>query len=180
MNHVTVRLKNAQGNVVQEVRTGETIKYTRLENGRNVQKTEQLAEGKYKFYNIEIDKITQYYVEFNYNGMSYQSIPLKDMLAANTSKAAENGRQVNGRTNFNNKFKVITNNNANGDSGNIGLRYDGIVNHTSTFNLEGANPIKGYDGASFPVNGVREDYMIKATTYNGYGGYLDKIKTPEE
>ena len=54
-----------------------------------------------------------------------------------------------------------------------------IVNHTSTFNLEGANPIKGYDGASFPVNGVREDYMIKATTYNGYGGYLDKIKTPE-
>ncbi len=179
VNHVTVRLKNAQGNVVQEVRTGETIKYTRLENGRNVQKTEQLAEGKYKFYNIEIDKITQYYVEFNYNGMSYQSIPLKDMLAANTSKAAENGRQVNGRTNFNNKFKVITNNNANGDSGNIGLRYDGIVNHTSTFNLEGANPIKGYDGASFPVNGVREDYMIKATTYNGYGGYLDKIKTPE-
>lgn len=179
VNHVTVRLKNAQGNVVQEVRTGETIKYTRLENGRNVQKTEQLAEGKYKFYNIEIDKITQYYVEFNYNGMSYQSIPLKDMLAANTSKAAENGRQVNGRTNFNNKFKVITKNNANGDSGNIGLRYDGIVNHTSTFNLEGANPIKGYDGASFPVNGVREDYMIKATTYNGYGGYLDKIKTPE-
>lgn len=179
VNHVTVSLKDSKGNVVQQVKTGETLTYTRLENGAEVRKTETLQQGKYKFYNIEIDKIREYYVEFAYNGMSYQSIPLKDMLAANTSKAAENGRQSNARTNFNNKFKVITNNNANGDSGNISLKYIDNKNGTSTFDLEGTNQEKGYEGASFPVNGVADKYMINATTYNGYGGYLDKIKTPE-
>ena len=179
VNHVTVKLKDSKGNVVQQVKTGETLKYTRLENGKQIEKTEQLAEGKYKFYNIEIDKITQYYVEFSYNGMSYQSVPLKDMLAANTSKAAENGRQVNARTNFNNKFKVITNNNANdGGTGNTTLKYF-KQGKTSILDLEGANQQKGYEGASFPITGVADKYMISSTTYNGYGGYLDKIKTPE-
>lgn len=179
VNHVTVSLKDSRGNVIQQVKTGEILTYTRLENGAKVQKTEQLEEGKYKFYNIEIDKISEYYVEFSYNGMSYQSVPLKDMLAANTSKAAENGRQSNARTNFNNKFKVITNNNANGDAGNIPLKYIDNKNGTSTLDLEGTNQVYGYEGASFPVNGVADKYMINATTYNGYGGYLDQIKTPE-
>lgn len=179
VNHVTVSLKDSKGNIIQQVKTGETLKYTRLENGKNVEKTERLQEGKYKFYNIEIDKITQYYVEFSYNGMSYQSIPLKDMLAANTSKAAENGKQVNERTNFNNKFKVITHNNANdGGAGNTTLKYF-EQNYTSTLDLEGTNQQKGYQGANFPITGVAEKYMISSTTYNGYGGYLDKIKTPE-
>ncbi len=179
VNHVTVSLRDSRGNIVQQVKTGETLKYTRLENGKQVEKTEQLEEGKYKFYNIEIDKITQYYVEFSYNGMSYQSVPLKDMLAANTSKAAENGIQANARTNFNNKFKVITNNKANdGGTGNTALRYF-EQNNTSTLDLEGTNQEYGYEGANFPVNGVADKYMINATTYNGYGGYLDQIKTPE-
>lgn len=179
VNHVTVRLKDSKGNVVQEIRTGEILTYTRLEKGAEVRKTEQLEEGRYKFYKIEIDKISEYYVEFSYNGMSYQSVTLKDMIAANTSKAAENGRQVNARTNFNNKFKVITNNNAkDGGTVNTTLKYS-EQNHTSTLDLEGTNQSYGYKGATFPVNGVADKYMINSTTYNGYGGYLDKIKTPE-
>ncbi len=140
----------------------------------------ELKEGEhtYKFDRIEIDKLNRYHIEFVYNGMSYEGVELKDLNAWNTSKAAEGSA----RQTFNNKFKVITNNNANGDAGNIPLKYDGIINHRSDLNYEITNSNKayGYDGATLPINYVADKYIIRATTVNAYNGNLDKVKSPDE
>ena len=134
------------------------------------------GEHTYKFERVQIDKLNQYHIEFVYNGMAYESVDLKGLTQWNTSKAAEG----NARQEFNNKFKVITNNNANGDAGNIALRYDGIIDHRSDLNYEITNGNKayGYDGATLPINYVANKYIITSTTANAYNGNLDKVKSP--
>ena len=59
------------------------------------------------------------YIEFIYNGMCYQSIPVRSEIE-NGSKATEGDE----RQTFNNKFATITNNQATGSAGAIALSYD--------------------------------------------------------
>lgn len=165
IDNVTVNLK--QGDTIlrtQDTKAGKAV----LEEG----------ESTYKFEKVEIDKLSEYYIEFVYNGMSYECVDLKGLTQWNTSKAVEG----DARPTFNNKFKVITNNNANGDAGDISLKYDGITNHRSTLNYEITNTEKayGYNGAEFPINYTASKYLINATTYNAYNGCLDKIKSPAD
>ncbi len=136
------------------------------------------GEHTYKFERVEIDQLDKYYIEFVYNGMSYEGVELKGLTQWNTSKAAEGSA----RQTFNNKFKVITNNNANGDAGDIRLLYDGIIDNRSDLNYEITNSNKayGYEGAIFPINYVASKYLINATTYNAYNGNLDKVKSPAD
>lgn len=137
------------------------------------------SEGKYKFEKVEIDSLSNLYIEFVYNGMSYQNVVTSpEGLTygnANTSKAIEGPA----RQEFNNKFQTITNNNANGSAGDITLSYDrNTTEHTSTLNF-GGNPVYGYEGARFPINGVAEQYLITANTKNAYNGGIDKYKSPD-
>lgn len=138
------------------------------------------SEGKYEFLKVEIDKLNDLYIEFVYNGMSYQSVAVDaeglKYESTNTSKATEGA----GRQEFNNKFQTITNNNANGSAGDIELNYDKNAEaHTSTLNFEG-NPVYGYEGANYPINGVAEKYTITSSTYNAYNGGISNIISPEQ
>ena len=151
-----------------------TVKLMSTKTGEVATKTTN-GEGAYQFTKVKIDKLNEYYIQFTYNGMNYKCVDLIDLKQWNTSKAAESGR----RQTFNNKFKVITNNNANGDAGDISLKYDGITNHRSTLNLEG-NPKYGYNGAAYPINNTADKYLINSNTRDAYNGCLDKISTADE
>ncbi len=151
-----------------------TVKLMSTKTGEVATKTTN-GEGAYQFTKVKIDKLNEYYIQFTYNGMNYKCVDLIDLKQWNTSKSAESSR----RQTFNNKFKVITNNNANGDAGDISLKYDGITNHRSTLNLEG-NPKYGYNGAAYPINNTADKYLINSNTRDAYNGCLDKISTADE
>lgn len=144
-------------------------------NGKIIDTKITDSNGAYQFKDVLIDDLDKYYIEFIYNGMSYQNVEIGELTAANTSKAAEG----EARNKFNNKFQVITNNKANGSNGELDIKYDGITEHTSTLNFEG-NPTYGYPEASAPINNTAEKYLIDSNTKNAYNGYLNKIQTPEQ
>lgn len=155
LQNVTVNLKDRAGNIIDSTLTG--------------------ADGKYQFVNVKIDELQNYYIEFVYNGLSYQCVELTDLMRSNTSKAAEGSA----RQEFNNKFSVITNNTATSLNGNeIHLSYkDG--DHTSTLEY-GDNSKYGYEGAKYPINNTNQEFLIDSNTRNVYNGYLDKVKTADQ
>lgn len=106
--------------------------------------TEQ--DGSYLFREVEIEKLKGASVEFIYNGMCYQSIPV-NAEAENGSKATE-GKE---RQTFNNKFAVITHNLATStDNESTELTYDKEEGSpVSKLNYEGG--VAGYDGQRYPV-----------------------------
>lgn len=182
--NVTVKLKDREGNAVNFKILNENGDY------EVVQETKTDENGSYRMYDILIDEIDNYYVEFTYNGMSYTTVPIVDISYNNASKALEGDE----RTRFNNEYAQITDdennvqnvgqaNNSNGEmSYNINYDYD-TQNQKSSVNY-GPNSVYGYDGQSFPINGTDEQYLITATTYNGYvsvggSGYLSDIYTAE-
>ena len=177
--NVTVRLKDRNGNTVP------------FKNAQGEQLEEVLtnSEGYYEMWDILIDDIDNYYIEFTYNGMSYTNVAIDNILDANSSKAMEN---TDDRTEFNESFAEITY-----DQGTTGqakntqgedtykLTYD-EGDYSSTLNY-GPNSVYGYDGQRFPVNYTQEQYIITADTReaflskgNNYSGYLSDIYTAEQ
>ena len=80
-----------------------------------------LKNGTYKFYGkdveqnkvqIEISKLPNYYIEFEYNGLLYESV-IAHIDKDNGSKAVENDDD---RKNFNNSFAIISGGNSKEDS----------------------------------------------------------------
>lgn len=131
------------------------------------------SNGYYQFTHVPISGLREYYIEFVYNGMSYQCVDVGDLdySVTNTSKASEG----ESRETFNNKFKTITYNNANGDEGDISLKYNqNVSEHTSVLDFEG-NPKYGYSEAEFPVSGVDEKYQMTSSTYNAYNKYIGEM-----
>lgn len=61
------------------------------------------SQGKYVFENVEIDKLADYSIEFEYSGLTYSNV-IPHTNIDNGSKATEG----NARTTFNNKFTEIT------------------------------------------------------------------------
>lgn len=164
---------------------------------RLVRTTAKNEAGHYTFEKIEIDKLNDYYVEFAYNGMSYQSIPataiVQNAERKNISKAAEDGA-LSGeqRDSFNNKFQKITHNTATGaDENPLELKYDYNAEKHESKLVYGENPVYGWEGcethgdpdngyrALYPINDVYEQYIITANTYNVYNGGLDMILSPD-
>lgn len=131
----------------------------KLMNGNTVAKTTTTNEnGYYEFTDIEIDKLSNYYVLFEYNGMSYESISYVNYTQSNTSKASESNRSE-----FNNKYQKIEKDYASGSSGNINLYYNKIGTQKSELKY-GNNPLYGYSGAKYPINGVYSNFIITAKT----------------
>ena len=92
LNGVTVRLKDANGNIVTN-KYGEQMTATTSGN------------GEYKFSQVLIEELSNYYVEFEYDGLTYQSVPRTgDLYANNTSKAIEG---TSARDAFNNNFTYV-------------------------------------------------------------------------
>ena len=185
--NVTVKLKDKNGNDVS----------FKTKNGQTVKEILTDSIGQYEMWDIEIEKLAQYYIEFSYNGMSYTSVPIVDLSKTNknSSKAKENEKE---RTTFNNNYSTITHNGtttttgeALNDRGNktYDLKYDEISSGgdygVSSKLVYGSNPLYGYDGQNYPVNRVDEQYIIKATTKdayqdNGQSGYLTDFCTVGE
>ena len=89
LNGITVRLKDRT--------TGETVQET--VTGQNTSR----GDGEYLFENILIDKLSDYYIEFVYDGLTYTNVT-PHLDKDNGSKSAESAEE---RQNFNNGFSVV-------------------------------------------------------------------------
>ena len=86
---ITVRLNSTKDGTIQTIKTDKN--------------------GNYKFKKVEIDKLPNTYIEFEYNGLKYQSVAYHNQ--DNGSKAIEGDTT---RDNFNNQYASITGGNAKG------------------------------------------------------------------
>ena len=142
------------------------------------------AQGKYEFLKIEVAKLQNYYVEFQYNGMSYINVTANKNIP-NGSKAIEDSN----RTNFNAKYETITYEENNGRIQGI-AKAGNMKTYNLTYNTNTPGESKllygnvalynyGYTGNTEPVTGVDNQYYIRANTSNLYGGNLTNIYSIE-
>ena len=80
-----------------------------------LQTTKTGNDGKYEFKKVKIDQLSGYYIEFEYNGLKYQSVAYHNQ--DNGSKAIEGDTT---RDNFNNQYASITGGNAKGTTTTTG------------------------------------------------------------
>lgn len=164
MGNVIVRIRDDQGKLV-EVKDKNDNKITEesTENGT----------GAYLFKDVLIDKLENYYIEFEYNGMCYRSVACK-LDYKNGSKADEGSN----RTDFDNSYAQIAKNESENISGSntYGLSYSS-GSYSSKIIYGNSNSLKyGYTNQKYPIQGTYQQYLIKATTYNAYNGYFNKIR----
>ena len=178
LQYVTVRLKNANRQVMDETTTdanGEYIFGNYDENPNAVK--------------IRIDDLVGAYIEFEYNGMSYQSIPVDlqfdstqetDEFGINVVKYSSNTNKSSDeelRPQFNNNFSTISKGRA--SNGNYSIRYNyDSENHLSTV-IYGDNVKYGYEGQTYPIAGVDEQYEIQAVTEQRSSNALCTDLTPD-
>lgn len=157
---------------------GISVKLIHVNNGI-VNETKTQEDGTYKFENVLIDELNNYYIEFTYNGMSY-----KNVTAKTEHEKGSKAEEGNSRKQFNENYAIITNGQSNNLKGNkvYDISYD-RENYKSTLNY-GENSkdssAYGYSGQKYPVTNVDEQYLISSTTYNTYNGCLNKIVSIEE
>ncbi len=163
LQYVTVRLKNANRQVMDETTTdanGEYIFGNYDENPNAVK--------------IRIDDLVGAYIEFEYNGMSYQSIPVDlqfdstqetDEFGINVVKYSSNTNKSSDeklRPQFNDDFSTISKGWAYNVNDEIKYNYDS-ANHLSTV-IYGDDVKYGYEGQTYPISGVYDHYEIQAVT----------------
>ena len=110
LDGIKVRLKNKT--------TGEVVKETTTANG-----------GKYLFIDVLIEELENYYIEFEFDGLTYTNV-VPHIDKDNGSKAAENATV---RDNFNKNFSVVE-----GKSENTSITRDskGNEKYTLSYNLD--------------------------------------------
>lgn len=148
LTNVKVYLKNSKGTVLEEATTSKNGEYVFGDFVNNS-----------KAAKIEIKELENLYVEFEYNGMNYESVSAKPAQDKG-SKAKDNDL----RDNFNNNYATIVkgqSQNANGEKV-YDLTYK-TANHISTINY-GGTYLYGYVGQSYPIAGIKQQYLIKAST----------------
>lgn len=109
-NGIVVRLKDQSGNIIKETTTGEKGLYSEI-NG-----------GEYTFNDVLIEQLANYYVEFEYDGLIYQSVVAhldrnsgskatdkveRDILDKNFASVNSTGEN---RVNVNDKYSITYNN----------------------------------------------------------------------
>lgn len=109
LDGITVRLKDRQGNTIKEAKTSEG--------------------GAYLFTDVFIEKLADYYIEFEYDGLTYTNV-IPHIDRDNGSKSAEN---TTVRDAFNKNFAIVE-----GKTENTGMTRDnnGNEKHTLTYNLD--------------------------------------------
>lgn len=134
------------------------------------------SNGEYQFKKVEVVRLENYYIEFEYNGMSYQNVAV-NTNKSNGSKGSEGGN----RETFNNGYETITY----GKSNQHNLSYDrNLEEHESKLLYGDKTKYNyGYDEnkeSRDPVSNVDSQYIIKANTKNAYGGNLNKICSADD
>lgn len=157
LNKITVQLKDMKGNVIDQKTTN--------------------AEGRYLFKKVLIEELKNYYIEFQYNGMCYKSIEFRKDKE-NGSKATEGSN----RAQFNNKYATITKGKSNAYQLNYKTsKYKSEILYRKDGNEKLYNyGYAGNENNREPVNGVDEQYIIRANTRNAYGENLNKLKSANE
>lgn len=157
LNNITVTLRKADGTVLDSKKTN-TITNTRGE-------TEEGAYifGDYQRDNsakrIKIEDLKGAYIDFEYNGMCYQSVKVQTLID-NGNKATD----ATVRPNFNNQYATIVNGEARNENGNKTYNIDySYSNHRSTVNYGGIY-LYGYKGQKYPISGINSQYLLKANT----------------
>ncbi len=122
---IVVRLKDRT--------TGETVKETKTaqlpNSGRYKDERGHDGHGEYLFEDVLIEKLQDYYIEFEYDGLTYTNV-VPHLDKNNGSKASESEQ---GRTQFNNNFSKIE-----GKTRNEGITRDanGNEKHALTYNID--------------------------------------------
>ena len=180
-NGITVRLKDSTKNdeIVQEVVTSKLDRYQDSVNNGN---------GEYLFTNVSIDKLQDYYIEFEYDGLTYTNV-VPHIDEDRGSKSAESERNE-----FNKNFAVVegeteagTRDENKNETYGVTKDTDENVKHHLSYDVDGHNAIFNQQGSYEVIkdnagndeyikqNSIGE-YTITANTYNTYQGYLNKIK----
>ena len=176
--NVSVKLKTANGQVLDEAITDENGEYVfgNYDEDPNAIK-------------IEIDDLVGAYIEFEYNGMSYQSIVVNSEFdkseekdsngntlvkySGTTNKSSDEGQ----RPQFNDEFSTISKGRASNGNHEIRYNYDS-ENHVSKV-IYGDNLKYGYDGQTYPISGVYDQYAIQAVTQQSSTNALCTDLTPQ-
>lgn len=166
-NNITVRLIDSRTEkMVKETKTSKLNKYTTSGNNGN---------GEYEFKDVLISDLPYYYIEFEYDGLTYQNVP-KDFSINSGSKAIESGR----RAEFNAGFSVIEgetattgirrNTNTNGETKND-LTYALNENKTvATLTSAGKTSVDNQENPSYIQQDSIGNYRITSNTKDS--GYV--------
>lgn len=128
INGIKVALKDNKGNVVKNGNSDDCITTTNKVNGKN---------GFYKFEKVDIDQLSNYHVEFEYDGITYQSI-----VSGTTDTSSKASETDANRNKFNNAFSKITGEgqtitNLNGNK--VELKYNKNKEHNEALNTDITN-----------------------------------------
>ena len=156
LNGIPVRLKDKSGKIIKETTTAD--------------------RGAYQFVDVEVENLGNYYIEFEYDGLTFTNvIPYIDK--DNGSKAAEN---ENTRRTFNNNFSIVE-----GTGENTGIAKDSNGNKVHdltyskdekeyksrfenvTFEDENAEVLTLKDKGKFPITALTDE-----TGYNILDHYV--------
>ena len=143
-------------------------------NGKVLQEKITDSNGSYLFEKVLIDEISNYYIEFEYNGMRYQNI-LQTTNKEKGSKASEGSN----RTKYNQEYSTIMPGKSNAHE----LTYETSDYKSNLLYRKDKDKSKykyGYNenaSSGDPVSGVDAQYIIKANTVNVYNGYLNLIQS---
>ena len=194
--NMTVSLRDKNGNLLQAYNDdGESV--------GTIQPRKTNSEGYYEFGNywaegfetekIRIDDIVDgAYIEFEYNGMSYKSVPLFHTLGLDNSLESKGSRATDdtnrsksGENNqyfYSTRYATVTSNEATDTEGRVtSLEYD-FANNRSTLKYADntSSYIYGYDGQSFPIDGIYDKYKIFANTKDANNGIMGKGLTEND
>ena len=184
IENMMVSLRDSKGNLLQ------------AEDGHVIQPRRTDAEGKYifgdyfakGFENEKVlleDVINGAYIEFEYNGMTYKSIPLNPNVNNGSKATDETSRSRSGDNNqyfYNTRYATITSNEATDTQGRItNLDYD-FSNNKSTlkYSSNTASYIYGYEGQLYPIDGIDNKYKIFANTKDANNGIMGKNLTAQD
>ena len=194
--NMTVSLRDKNGNLLQAYNDdGEQV--------GTIQPRKTNSEGYYEFGNywaegyetekIRIDDIVDgAYIEFEYNGMSYKSVPLFHTLGLDNSLESKGSRATDdtnrsrsGENNqyfYSTRYATVTSNEATDTEGRVtSLEYD-FANNRSTLKYADntSSYIYGYDGQSFPIDGIYDKYKTFANTKDANNGIMGKGLTEND
>lgn len=189
--NMKVSLKDKDGNLLR-VWDEENERY-----GDEIQPRRTDQEGKYIFGDywqegyenekILIDDIVNgAYIEFEYNGMTYKSVPLYQTLNEQNS-FANKGSRATDETNRNNsgennpyfystRYATVTSNEATDNQGRVtSLEYDYANNKSKLKYAQNTGDyIYGYDGQVYPIDGIYDKYRTFANTKDANNGIMGK------
>ncbi len=162
--NITVTLKKADGTVLDTAVTDE--------NGAYIFGNYDTDASAIK---IQIDDLQGAYIEFEYNGMSYQSIPINSSFTISEGKISgvkNSASDTALRDNFNNRYATISKGISQNTSGQKTHDIKYTYSDYKSKVVYGDSLKYGYEGQSYPISGVYEQYAIIATTNKSNGKSL--------